>query len=156
MEGLQGKAANKEGAVTLLGLVSYTIDNTRRRVLDQYRQRQVPYLRGDMTDFVLANVAVAPPVREPATVSLPNPISNITAPVATYLTVKERLVLQQVDHAMNLYKAENNRVPASNEEFMREIIQKNGIRLPRLPDAHEYVYDPSDGVLKVRKPRDAP
>ena len=65
VEGLQGKAADKDGKVTLLGLVSYTIDGTRRRVLDQYRERQVPYLRGEMTDFVLANRAVPPPVTPP-------------------------------------------------------------------------------------------
>ena len=85
-----------------------------------------------------------------------NPMSIITVPVATYFNVKERLVLQQVDHAMNLYKAENDRRPASHEEYMRKIIQENGIRLPPLPEGHEYVYDPGDGLLKVRKPRNTP
>ena len=85
-----------------------------------------------------------------------NPMSIITVPVGTYFTVKERLVLQQVDYAMTLYKGEHGTAPSSNEEYMRKIIQENNIRLPRLPEGHEYVYDPSDGVLKVRKPRDTP
>jgi len=87
VEGLQGKAANKEGEVTLLGLVSYTMDNTRRRVLDQYRQKQVPYLRGEMTDFVLAKGAVVVPPRP--------------APAPTATRAGERMVIEirDVDYA---------------------------------------------------------
>ena len=85
-----------------------------------------------------------------------NPMSIITVPISTLFSTRERLVLQQVDHAMNLYKGEHGNAPSSHEEFMRKIIQENNIRLPRLPEGQNYVYDPSDGVLKVRKPRDAP
>ena len=85
-----------------------------------------------------------------------NPMSIITVPVSTDFSVRERLVLQQVDHAMNLYRAEHGTAPSSNEEYMKKIIQENNIRLPRLPEGHEYVYDPNDGLLKVRKPRDTP
>jgi len=85
-----------------------------------------------------------------------NPMSIITVPISTLFSTRERLVLQQVDHAMNLYKGEHGNTPSSHEEFMRKIIQENNIRLPRLPEGQNYVYDPSDGVLKVRKPSNAP
>ena len=53
VEGLRGEAANKKGEVTLLGLASYTIEQTQRHALDQFRARQQPYLKGEITDFVL-------------------------------------------------------------------------------------------------------
>ena len=68
-EGLSGKAANKEGQVTLLGLADYVIDKTRRRAFELETRRQVPYIKGELTNFVLSNVAVPTPNRESATVS---------------------------------------------------------------------------------------
>ena len=65
LEGLDGKAANREGKITLLGLSSYVIEQTQRRVLSEYRARQRPYLRGEITDFVLREaktIQVAPEV----------------------------------------------------------------------------------------------
>ena len=53
VEGLRGEAANKKGEVTLLSLTSYVIDETQRHALDQFRARQQPYLKGEITDFVL-------------------------------------------------------------------------------------------------------
>jgi hypothetical protein len=85
-----------------------------------------------------------------------NPMDIITVPIAAGFRAKERIAFQYVDHAMNLFKAEHERGPNSHEEFMKEIIQKNGIMLPQLPSGQEYLYDPSDGELKVRKPKDAP
>jgi hypothetical protein len=54
VEGLQGKAADKDGKVTFLGLAKYTTESTQRHVLDWKRERQRPYLRGEFNDFVLA------------------------------------------------------------------------------------------------------
>ena len=85
-----------------------------------------------------------------------NPMSIISTPVSQYWSVRDKIVLQQVEAAMNLYKGEHGRLPASHEEFMEKIIQANNIVLPRLPEGHAYVYDPADGVLKVRKPRNTP
>ena len=59
VEGLRGKAADKEGRITLLGLTKYTMDETPLHVLNRFRSSQQPYLRGEITDFVLANVAAA-------------------------------------------------------------------------------------------------
>jgi len=81
-----------------------------------------------------------------------NPVGIITVPVKTYFTTRERLVLQQVTAAENLYKGEHERLPSSNEEYMEKIIRANNISLPRLPDGHVYVYDPKDSELKIRKP----
>jgi len=73
-----------------------------------------------------------------------NPMSLDTVPV------QDRLVLMQVDDGMRLYKAEHGRAPATYEEFMADIIQKNHIRLPQLPAGQSYVYE--GGELKVRRP----
>lgn len=85
-----------------------------------------------------------------------NPMEIVTVPISTLFRTQERLVLQQVEHAMNLYKAEHGRGPASHAEFMDQIIRANNLRLPQLPPNQEYVFDPRDGELKVRKPRNAP
>jgi len=53
VEGLSGKATDKEGRVTLLSLSAYVIDKTRRRAYDLETRRQVPYLKGEITDFEL-------------------------------------------------------------------------------------------------------
>ena len=85
-----------------------------------------------------------------------NPMSIISTPVSQYFRVQDRIILQQVEAAMNLYKGEHGRLPTTHEEFVIDIIQANNIVLPRLPEGHTYVYDPADGVLKVRKPRNTP
>jgi len=82
-----------------------------------------------------------------------NPMGIITVPVSQYFRVQDRLVLQQIEHAINLFRATHDRLPASQEEFMTDIIRANNIALPRLPDGHTYVYE--EGELKVRRPRDA-
>jgi hypothetical protein len=53
---------------------------------------------------------------------------------------------------MQLYHATNGRYPGSWEEFEREILIPNGIRLPTLPPGHRYHYDPQTGQLMVEKP----
>ena len=65
---------------------------------------------------------------------------------------EHRLTLDKVKHATDLFEATNSRMPNSHEEFMTEIIEANYIELPELDDGYEYWYDPSDGVLKMRKP----
>ena len=85
-----------------------------------------------------------------------NPMSIISTPISQYFLTQDRIVLQQIEAAMNLYKGEHGRIPATHEEFVIDIIQANNIVLPRLPEGHTYVYDPTDGVLKVRKPGNAP
>ncbi|MDR1385629.1 MAG: caspase family protein [Planctomycetaceae bacterium] len=55
VEGLQGNAADKNGNVTLLGLTSYVASKTKRRALEQYQAKQTPYLKGEISDFILAS-----------------------------------------------------------------------------------------------------
>ena len=95
-----------------------------------------------------------------------NPMEIITVPISTMFRTQDRLVLQQVEYAMNLYKAGHGRVPATHEEFWEQIILANNLqpnqsssnknKLPQLPPGQEYVYDPKDGVLKIRKPKNTP
>ena len=78
-------------------------------------------------------------------------MSPILVPLGAYFTVQERLKFMQVDHAMNLYKAEHdNKPPASHEDFMRDIIDYNKIALPPLrKQGDQYQYDPESGELKI-------
>jgi len=79
-----------------------------------------------------------------------NAMSIITTPISVMFRTESRLVLMQVDDGMRLYKAEHGRAPATYEEFMAEIIQKNHIRLPQLPAGQRYVYEGEE--LKVQRP----
>ena len=85
-----------------------------------------------------------------------NPMEIITVPISAMFRTRDRLVLQQIAHAMNLYNGIHERIPASHEEFMDDIIRANNIRLPQLPHNQEYIYDPKDGELKISKPKDVP
>ena len=66
---------------------------------------------------------------------------------------KERLVFEiQIPEAMKLFKATEDRLPKSHEEFMERIVKENHIILPLLPEGHRYVYDPKRGELMVEQP----
>ncbi len=77
-----------------------------------------------------------------------------TTPLSTYFSVREKIQFLQVDHAMKLFRAMNERDPKSHEEFMEKIIKANSIRLPDLrgPD-DKYKYDPETGELMVVRQR---
>ena len=93
IEGLRGEAANKKGEVTLLSLAAYTIEETQRHALDQFRARQQPYLKGEISDFVLVKkgkpveivtppAAVVPPApATPVQVEKPEAVVTPTPPV---------------------------------------------------------------------------
>ena len=55
----------------------------------------------------------------------------------------------QIEHAMKLYQAANNRYPKDLQEFMDEIVKANGIRLPTLPHYQEYGYDEKEHKLVI-------
>ncbi|MBN2476730.1 MAG: hypothetical protein JXB62_19120 [Pirellulales bacterium] len=74
----------------------------------------------------------------------------ITQPISTYFTVKDRIVMLQVEDSLKMFKAEHGRGPKSHEEFMEKVIEANSIRLPELfRQDDRYVYDPEKGVLMV-------
>ena len=78
----------------------------------------------------------------------------ITTPLATYWRSQEAAAFKiQVPHALNLYKATNGHFPKTQEEFVREILEPNGIKLPELPEGHFYVYDAEKGELQVARPK---
>ena len=79
-----------------------------------------------------------------------NPMEIITVPISTMFRVQDQVVLFQIQDAVNKFRAEHDRFPASHEEFMEKIIRANNIQF-RLPPGHEFVYE--GGELKIRKPK---
>ncbi|MFZ5831294.1 MAG: hypothetical protein ACOY3P_14480 [Planctomycetota bacterium] len=78
----------------------------------------------------------------------------LTTPVETFFSTKERITFQiQIPHAMNTFKAIEDRAPKSHQEFMEKIIIANNIPLPELPEGHRYIYDPQKEQLMVEHPR---
>jgi hypothetical protein len=76
----------------------------------------------------------------------------VVTPIKAYFLTKQRVELElKVPQAMNLYKAEHGHFPKTVEDFNRDIIEFNQIKLPELPQGHRYIYDPEDGLL-VEKP----
>jgi hypothetical protein len=78
----------------------------------------------------------------------------ITTPLSTFWRSQEAVAYKMhVPHALNLYKATNGHFPKTQEEFVREILEPNRIKLPELPEGHFYVYDPEKGELQVARPK---
>ncbi|HEX5442769.1 MAG TPA: hypothetical protein VFW87_03020 [Pirellulales bacterium] len=77
----------------------------------------------------------------------------IATPISVYFQAQERLVFDQVVHALRLYDAEHGSKPKTEEEFMTKIIQANNIRLPKLPEGSKYKYDSQKGELLVEHPQ---
>jgi hypothetical protein len=78
----------------------------------------------------------------------------LTVPISSYFRSKEMVVFRiQIPEAMKLYKAENEHYPESQEIFEQEILKKNQIKLPELPQGEEYFYDPETGEVMIRKPK---
>lgn len=77
----------------------------------------------------------------------------VVTPIKAYFQTKARTELEiKVPHAMNLYKAEHGHFPKTLEDFMRDIIEFNQVKLPELPAGHRYVYDAKEGQLAVERP----
>jgi hypothetical protein len=77
----------------------------------------------------------------------------ITVPISTYFGARQVITFQQLEKAMITFKALNNRVPKSQQEFDEKIIKEWGIGLPDLPEGQKYFYDPQKGELMVRQPK---
>ncbi len=81
--------------------------------------------------------------------------SYIAVVAASYWSTKERLGLMQIQHDMDLFKANNDgKGPKTHEEFMQKIIKEGAIKLPELPPGQKYLYDPATETLMVLKPPD--
>jgi hypothetical protein len=81
----------------------------------------------------------------------------ITTPLDVYWRAQERITFNiQIAENMKLFKAMNdNKAPATHEEFMQKIIKEGLIKLPDLPQGHRYVYDPQKEQLMVERPAPA-
>lgn len=78
----------------------------------------------------------------------------VATPLKSFWGAKKRLALDQIEQAMQLYKATDpeGRGPKSHEDFMEKIIRANRIRLPELPAGERYIYDPEKGELMIERP----
>jgi hypothetical protein len=78
-----------------------------------------------------------------------------TVAVMALWRAKEKIVLDQMHHAMDLYKAiHDGKAPQTHKDFMEQIIDANHLKLPALPPGQRYVYDPSTEELMIEKPND--
>lgn len=99
------------------------------------------------TELVKAGVGVGAKGR-----SLDDESGILVTPVKAYFSVQEKLAFEvQLKQAMDLYKATNGNFPKSQAEFDAHI--KPNVRLPELKPGHEYVYDPQQGALLVKRPK---
>ena len=73
----------------------------------------------------------------------------ITLPGNAYVTIIGRNSMLQIQHAIDLWRAENDRYPKDYQEFMDVIIKANNIALPKLPHYQDYGYDPKDHKLII-------
>ena len=81
----------------------------------------------------------------------------ISGPISAYLHVKQYAELEiKIPHALSLFQASNGRLPKSHDEFMREIVEANQIRLPELPAGAVYRFNTEEGKLWVYAENEAP
>jgi len=73
----------------------------------------------------------------------------ITLPGNAYVTIIGQTSILNMQHAMDLYHAENDRYPRNYDEFMNEIIKANNIALPQLPYYQKYGYDEKEHKLEI-------
>lgn len=73
----------------------------------------------------------------------------VTYPLEAYRPAIEQIHKAQIEHAVRIYHAINERYPRDHDEFMREIIKKNNIRLSVLPGEWKYQYNVEDHQLEV-------
>jgi hypothetical protein len=73
----------------------------------------------------------------------------ITLQGNAYVTIVGRTSILSIEHAMDLYRAANDRYPKDYDEFMNEIIKANNIALPKLPYYQKYGYDEKEHKLVI-------
>ena len=66
-----------------------------------------------------------------------------------YTSIVGRTEILQIKHSVDLFYAEKGRYPKDRDEFMKEIIKANGIRLALLPAYQEYGYDSNTHDLVI-------
>lgn len=61
-----------------------------------------------------------------------------------------QMLINNTNHANQLFWAEHGDWPKSNEEFMEKIIKFNKLVLPELEPQHEYIYVPEQGEVGLQ------
>lgn len=69
--------------------------------------------------------------------------------VQTYGPALEQISKSHIHHALELFRAAEDRYPKDHAEFMERIIKENGIQLPVLPAGSQYQYDVAGHQLVV-------
>ena len=65
----------------------------------------------------------------------------ITGPLEILKKARVELPMLAIEHALNIFNANEGRFPKSHDEFMTQVIAANNIRLPVLPSGLDYQYD---------------
>jgi hypothetical protein len=73
----------------------------------------------------------------------------ITIQGNAYVSIIGQTSILNIQHAVDLYRATNDRYPKDLDEFMNEIIKPNNIALPKLPYYQEYGYDAAQHKLII-------
>jgi len=61
-----------------------------------------------------------------------------------------QMMILNVDHANQLYWAEKGDWPQTQDEFMKNVIEFNQVKLPEIPADEEYCYVPEQGELGLQ------
>lgn len=83
-------------------------------------------------------------------------LDPISVPIRAKFRAEQMIAFNiQIPSALKTYRAlHGNQLPPTHEEFMREIVEKNRIQLPKLPAGETYRWDPEQGELMVLVPRE--
>jgi hypothetical protein len=73
----------------------------------------------------------------------------ITLQGNAYVSIISRTSQLMIEHAIDLYHAQNDRYPKDYDEFITEIIKANNIALPKLPPYQDYGYDEKEHKLII-------
>jgi len=66
-----------------------------------------------------------------------------------YVSIIGQSSVLAIQHAMDLYHAQNDRYPKDYNEFVTEIIKANNIALPQLPPYQKYGYNDQEHKLVI-------
>jgi hypothetical protein len=77
--------------------------------------------------------------------------SPLLAGLEAYGPVAEKVTKLAIQHQLNIYNALHGHYPKDHAEFMREIIKKQNLQLPKLPYGNTYEYDVANHRLVVVK-----
>jgi hypothetical protein len=73
----------------------------------------------------------------------------ITVTGSAYAAIIGRTEQLRIKQAIDIFKATNDRFPRDYDEFKKEILDGNGIRLTRLPPHQKYGYDAEKHELVI-------